>query len=84
MEDNLSDVILTQRAFKKASILNQLVVARDGVEALDYLFGTGAYVGQDLDDQPILVLLDLKLPRWMVSKCCDASGPTTEPSSFPW
>ena len=63
VEDNESDVILTQRAFKKANILNEVVVASDGVEALDYLFGTGAYAGRDLDDQPILILLDLNLPK---------------------
>jgi len=63
VEDNADDVALTLRAFKKSSILNEIVVARDGVEALDYLFGTGASAGRDTSQLPALVLLDLKLPR---------------------
>jgi len=56
-------VELTLRAFKKCNIANEVVVAHDGVEALDYLFGTGAYAGRDLSVMPAVVLLDLKLPR---------------------
>jgi two-component system response regulator len=63
VEDNPDDVDLTLRAFKKNNLANEIVVAGDGVEALDYLFGTGAYAGRDLSDMPQLVLLDLKLPR---------------------
>ena len=63
VEDNPVDVSLTQRAFKKSNILNEIVVAQDGIEALDYLFGTGAYAGRDLSNPPVVVLLDLKLPR---------------------
>jgi len=63
IEDNPSDVELTQRALGKGRILNELVVASDGQEALDYLYGTGAYVGRDTSDFPTLTLLDLKLPR---------------------
>ncbi len=63
VEDNPDDEALTLRALQKNNILNQVVVARDGVEALDYLFGTGAYAGRDTRDQPQIVLLDLKLPR---------------------
>lgn len=63
VEDNPDDEALTLRALQKNNILNQVVVARDGVEALDYLFGTGAYAGRDTHDQPQIVLLDLKLPR---------------------
>ncbi len=63
VEDNPVDVSLTQRAFRRAGILNEMVVAQDGVEALDYLFGTGAYAGRDLSNPPVVVLLDLKLPR---------------------
>jgi two-component system response regulator len=63
VEDNDYDLELTLRAFEKSKILNGLVVARDGQEALDYLFGTGAYAGRDLQEAPEVVLLDLKLPK---------------------
>lgn len=63
VEDNEDDVMLTERALKKSHILNKLVVAKDGVEALDYLFGTGSWAGRDLSNMPQVVLLDLKLPR---------------------
>ncbi|RQD78089.1 response regulator [Desulfonatronospira sp. MSAO_Bac3] len=63
VEDNPDDVLLTQRALKKNNISNELVVARDGVEALDYLFGTGAWQGRDPGVQPVVILLDLMLPR---------------------
>jgi CheY-like chemotaxis protein len=63
VEDNPDDVDLTLRALKKGNILNEVVVARDGIEALDYLFGTGAYAGRDLTSMPTVILLDLKLPK---------------------
>jgi two-component system, response regulator len=63
VEDNPDDVALTLRAFKKNNILNQVVVARDGVEALDYLFATGPHTGRDVSRLPAVMLLDLKLPR---------------------
>jgi two-component system response regulator len=63
VEDNPDDEALTLRAFSKNRIANQVIVARDGVEALDYLFGSGAYAGRDLSTIPAVVLLDLKLPR---------------------
>jgi two-component system, response regulator len=63
VEDNADDEELTIRALKKNNVTNDLVVARDGVEALDYIFGTGAYIGRDTAVLPGLVLLDLKLPR---------------------
>jgi two-component system, response regulator len=63
VEDNADDEELTLRALKKNNIHNQVVIARDGEEALDYLFGTGAYAGRDLTLMPQLVLLDLKLPK---------------------
>lgn len=63
VEDNPDDEALTMRAFKKSHLANDVIVARDGVEALDYLFGTGAYEGRDITDKPHLILLDLKLPR---------------------
>ncbi len=63
VEDNPSDIGLAQRALTKSRVANELVVAEDGQEALDYLFGTGAYTGRDVTQQPTLVLLDLKLPK---------------------
>jgi two-component system, response regulator len=62
VEDNPSDVALTQRALAKSRIANELVVAEDGQEALDYLWGTGVRAGQALPELPALILLDLKLP----------------------
>jgi two-component system response regulator len=63
VEDNPDDEALTLRALKRNNILNPVVVARDGVEALDYLFGAGAYTGRDLHVMPQVILLDLKLPK---------------------
>jgi two-component system response regulator len=63
VEDNPDDEALTLRALNKNNIKNDVVVAHDGVEALDYLFGTGAYSGRDTRLIPQLVLLDLKLPK---------------------
>jgi CheY-like chemotaxis protein len=63
VEDNQDDELLTIRALKKSNVMNDIVVARDGAEALDFLFGTGAYVGRDLGVLPQVVLLDLNLPR---------------------
>ena len=63
VEDNPSDVDLTKRALAKNNVANELVVARDGQEALDYLFGTGTYAGRDILIQPVIVLLDLRLPK---------------------
>ncbi len=63
VEDNPSDIGLTRRALAKSRIANEMVVAEDGQDALDYLFGSGAYAGRDVTQLPALVLLDLKLPR---------------------
>ncbi len=63
VEDSQDDELLTLRALKKHNILNDVVVARDGVEALDYLFGAGVHAGRDTSTQPQVVLLDLNLPR---------------------
>ncbi len=63
VEDNADDVALTQRAFKNSKVLNRLVVAQDGAEALDYLFATGRWEGRDPEGMPLVILLDLKLPK---------------------
>src|SRR5437867_4222816 len=63
VEDNSDDEALTLRALKQNKILNEVIVARDGAEALDYLFATGTYTGRDLTAMPRLILLDLKLPK---------------------
>ena len=63
VEDNADDEALTFRALMKNNIGNQLVVAHDGAEALDYLFGTGQYSGRDVNLTPQVILLDLKLPK---------------------
>ena len=63
VEDNPKDEALTLRALRKSNILNDVVVAHDGVEALEYLFGTGAHAGRDTTLMPQLTLLDLKMPR---------------------
>lgn len=65
VEDNPSDVALTQRALAKSHIVNEMIVVEDGQEALDYLFASGQYAGRDITDLPSVVLLDLKLPRVM-------------------
>ena len=63
VEDNADDEALTLRALKKNNINNEVIVAHDGVEALDFLFGTGVHAGRDLDVMPHVILLDLKLPK---------------------
>ncbi|MBI3759910.1 MAG: response regulator, partial [Deltaproteobacteria bacterium] len=63
VEDNPDDEALTLRALRKNNITNEVVVAHDGVEAVDYLFGTGMYAGRDTTNLPQIVLLDLKLPK---------------------
>lgn len=63
VEDNPDDEALTARALRRNNIANPLVVLRDGAEALDYLFGSGAYAGRDPREVPAVILLDLKLPK---------------------
>jgi CheY-like chemotaxis protein len=63
VEDNPDDEALAIRALKRHHIGNEIVVVRDGVEALDYLFGTGVHAQRDMSIKPTVVLLDLKLPR---------------------
>ncbi|MCL5025758.1 MAG: response regulator [Chloroflexi bacterium] len=63
VEDNPDDVDLTLRAMRKNKILNEVVVTRDGTEALDYLFARGTYAGRNVNDLPAVVLLDLRRPK---------------------
>lgn len=63
VEDNPDDELLTLLAFKENEIGNEIVITRDGAEALDYLFGTGKFQGRDTSVLPQVVLLDLKLPK---------------------
>jgi two-component system response regulator len=63
VEDNANDEALTQRALKKANIVNRVVVARDGAQALDYLFARGDFAARDPGEVPQVILLDLNLPK---------------------
>ena len=63
VEDNSDDVALALHAFKKSNFSNRVHVVRDGAEALEYIFCTGAYAGREIDQVPRFVLLDLKLPK---------------------
>lgn len=63
VEDNPDDELLTLRALRKNNILNDIIVAHDGSEALDYLFGAGTHAGRDTSVMPQVILLDLKLPK---------------------
>ena len=63
VEDNPNDVELTLHALKKNNLTNRVYVVRDGAEALEYLFSSGAYAGRDINQTPKVILLDLKLPK---------------------
>jgi two-component system, response regulator len=63
VEDNSNDEFLTLRALKKYNVANDVVITRDGAEALDYIFGTGDHAGRDAGELPVVMLLDLKLPK---------------------
>lgn len=63
VEDNINDAELTIRALKKNNLANQLVHVKDGEEALQYLFAEGKYAGRRIDDEPKVILLDLKMPK---------------------
>ena len=62
-EDNPADQKMTVRALRQHNVVNEIIVVRNGVEALDYLFGTGDYAGRDVTQLPSLVLLDIKMPK---------------------
>jgi two-component system response regulator len=63
VEDNADDEVLTIRSLRNSNVANDIAVARDGAEALDYLFAAGAYSNRDPEDLPTIVILDLKLPK---------------------
>ena len=63
VEDTPEDLELALRALRKASLVNRIEVARDGVEAIEFIFGEGAHAGRSIEDVPKVILLDLKLPR---------------------
>lgn len=63
VEDNPDDVKLTLKAFERSRLANQVEIAWDGVEAVDFLFGTGKHAGRDLSSMPAVILLDMKMPR---------------------
>jgi two-component system, response regulator len=63
VEDNPSDIRLTQKAFAKSHVVNELVIVQDGQEALDYLFCSGVHAGRTPSDLPAMILLDIKLPK---------------------
>jgi two-component system response regulator len=63
VEDNPNDVELALRALKKHNLANKVHVVKNGAEALEYIFGTGAYAGRDVNNRPKVILLDLKLPK---------------------
>lgn len=63
VEDNPDDMEMTLRALRKAHLANHIQVARDGVEALEFIFGTGSHAGRNVETGPKVILLDLKLPK---------------------
>jgi two-component system, response regulator len=63
VEDSAPDLELTLRALRKANVTNRIQIARDGVEALDFIFGEGAHAGRKVEHSPKVILLDLKLPK---------------------
>lgn len=63
VEDNHRDEALSLRALKKTNLIDEIIVTRNGIEAVDYLYGTGIYTNRDLSEMPRFILLDLKLPK---------------------
>jgi two-component system response regulator len=85
VEDNPTDAELTLRALKKRNLANRVHCVKDGAEALDFLFCTGAYAERAGRNAPRLVLLDLKLPKgWTGSKCWLKSNATPGPEPLQW
>ena len=84
VEDNLDDELLTLRALKKNNVTDEVVVTRDGAEALDYLFATGEYEGRDITVMPQLIPLDLKPPKINGPEVLGRCGTTSERGSCPW
>jgi len=80
VEDNPDDVALTMRALKSHNITNDVIVAEDGVQAVEYLFGAKGRPGAE--ELPAVVLLDLKLPRLDACRCSSASEPTSAPECY--
>lgn len=69
VEDNPNDILLTQRALKRANILNDVVIAQDGIEALQYLRCEGAFATRKDNSLPVVILLDLNMPRMGSQEC---------------
>jgi two-component system response regulator len=84
VEDNPDDEDLTRLAFSESGLPHTLTVARDGAAALDYFFGPGAFAAGQPDACPVLVLLDLKLPKVEGWRCCAACAPTSGRGSSRW
>jgi len=84
VEDNPDDEELTRLAFEECRVANKLVVVRDGQEALDYLFLTGAYADRDARETPQVILLDMSCQSWMVWRCCTVCAPMRGQSCCPW
>ncbi len=84
VEDNRDDEALTLRALKKNNIKNEVIVVHDGAEALDYLFGTGKYVGRNISLMPQLTLLDLRLPKLDGLDVLRRLRTVPAQNSFPW
>jgi hypothetical protein len=83
VEDNPNDVELALHALKRNNPANHIEVVRDGAEALEFLFATDNYAGRKVEDGPKAVLLDPKLPKSMVCKCCGVSSRTRAPGVSP-
>src|SRR5216117_2045904 len=84
VEDNPNDVDLTLRALKSRNLANQVFVARDGAEALEFFFGEDGHPLRDIGVTPRVILLDLKLPKVMASRCCGASRAMSARARCPW